>query len=422
MDSDGEIEYLDEDADIVQQCVQTTFTTTESVTLKRKVNVNDDGNQQPHLVERINSERKKRKKPQKDDDSDYDPTEDIMPPSPPVSPSPSKRRKITLRKYTNKSTSQTARPVQRHVKPVLQSTVNQFFNRKKMTIKMPDHEDPLCLPVRAVMTIGSDINRLRNWNKACIEHFKQCDNLFTPEKGETKKSARTTVLKKVVNKDSGTSETAVWTKTCVINKEGIRKSELFQSMLPKYREKKILTPFTVNPAKQYKFHHKDEVLLTKEEYKNNDVLVAYKPQESLSAVYKFEKQNMQDGEKSTESNSETRRVLREVACCKVCASCYQTSWRGSVSKTDKNKLQCPICKRITISVYNLLTHVRAHSANDVRAHRRAISLALSGVVDYHYKCRICQLKLRSIKGLREHVTKHKAPIPFRCEIGNHMTR
>jgi 4-hydroxy-3-methylbut-2-en-1-yl diphosphate synthase IspG/GcpE len=43
------------------------------------------------------------------------------------------------------------------------------------------------------------------------------------------------------------------------------------------------------------------------------------------------------------------------------------------------KIQCPICERTMISVYNLLTHLKGHSEKEVHKYKRAISVTLAGV-------------------------------------------
>ncbi|RVE54686.1 hypothetical protein evm_000807 [Chilo suppressalis] len=96
------------------------------------------------------------------------------------------------------------------------------------------------------------------------------------------------------------------------------------------------------------------------------------------------------------------RCLREVASCRVCAPCYQASWRGTKTRADKKKLLCPICRRVAISVYNLLRHVRSHSDAEVRQHKRALSRALAQVLQLSNAksaitqppdCVVCNIKI-----------------------------
>lgn len=86
---------------------------------------------------------------------------------------------------------------------------------------------------------------------------------------------------------SGKSETTIWSKTCVENEDGDRKSEIFQCVLPRYKEKKVLTTFGLLNRKLKPYHIVDEVILSKEDNKDGEVLVVYKPKETLSAVYKL---------------------------------------------------------------------------------------------------------------------------------------
>ncbi|CAH0403298.1 unnamed protein product [Chilo suppressalis] len=415
MESDGEIEYLDEDADIVQQCVQPPPPFTTDIVETPKFD-ESASNQTPLLVERRKSERKRKKKEKTEEhDSDYNPDEDNMPPSPPSPPATKKKKPSTRKSALYKPLVTIVKTVGSQAKSIVKTPEQVMLKRKDLDIRIPDYDDPLCLPVRAVRSIATDMDRLKKWNNACIEHLKHSDNLLKPERGQTKSSTRSVVLKNMIHKDSGRSETVIWTKTSVVNREGARKSELFQCVLPKFREKNTLDPINIVNDKKKKFHHKNEVVLTKEEHKGCDVLVAYNSHDTLSAVYKFDNAERVDRDRSPE------RCLREVASCRVCAPCYQASWRGTKTRADKKKLLCPICRRVAISVYNLLRHVRSHSDAEVRQHKRALSRALAQVVDYHYNCRICQKKLQSIKDLREHVRTHKGTTTFKCEIGNHTT-
>lgn len=86
---------------------------------------------------------------------------------------------------------------------------------------------------------------------------------------------------------TGRPETTIWSKTCVENEDGDKKSEIFQCVLPRYKEKKVLTTFSLTSRKPKPYHVTDEVILSKEDGKDGEVLVAYKPRESSSAVYKL---------------------------------------------------------------------------------------------------------------------------------------
>ncbi|XP_052749444.1 zinc finger and BTB domain-containing protein 24-like isoform X2 [Galleria mellonella] len=301
VDTDAEIEFLDEDADIVQQCVQSTIVPEEE--------------DKEYLVERA-PERPKRRRKVEDEDSDYDPRDEVPSPVP----------KMKKKKHARK-----------------------------------------------------------------------------PEK---------------VNTIHGNSETAIWSKTSVENENGVRKSQIFQSILPRYREKKILDSYELQNIKVPRnCHHVDEVLLTKEESKNGDILVAYKPKEAITSVYKF----TDDGDNESESaDVEARKCLREVACCRTCAPCYQTSWRATRRDNAKMKIRCPVCGRGWPSAYSLLTHLRSHPGPQLQRHRAAVHHELARILDYHYRCRVCQHTFTSIKCLRAHVASHKGTETFTCEIGNHV--
>lgn len=89
------------------------------------------------------------------------------------------------------------------------------------------------------------------------------------------------------NKIPGKNETTIWSKTCVENEDGDRKSEIFQCVLPRYKEKKVLTTYSLGIRKPKPYHITDEVILSKEDNKDGELLVVYKPNNSQSAVYKL---------------------------------------------------------------------------------------------------------------------------------------
>lgn len=86
---------------------------------------------------------------------------------------------------------------------------------------------------------------------------------------------------------SGKPETTIWSKTCVENEDGDKKSEIFQCVLPRYKEKKVLTTYSLAARKPKPYHLSDEAILSKEDGKDGEVLVVYKPREASSAVYKL---------------------------------------------------------------------------------------------------------------------------------------
>ncbi|XP_047539314.1 zinc finger protein 652-like [Vanessa atalanta] len=407
-DEDCEIEFLDEDADIVQQCVQNVDNETDIKPALMETTL---------LVERVPNEKPTRKRRKKEEDSDYDPTEDL----------PTRSRKKKLQQYPRQSATRGRRFESSYVHKTDGRSERKyrkldskavFVNRKLLNIKIPDYDDPLCLPVRAMKKDEWDARKLKNWNNLCLEHFKHYDNPLRAEKEQTVSSKRTIVLRNIHNKMTGKVETTMYSKICVENKNEDKRSEVVQSVLPKYREKKVLNTFRLSDQKKRRsFHHKDEVLLTKEVNKEVETLVVYKPEEKLSLVYKmFEKKS----DNVKDMDEENKKYLKEVASCKTCAPCYQTSWRG-FKKNDKRNIRCQVCMRPCISVYNLLAHLKSHSEADVRSSKRAIARSLASVVEYHYKCRICQEQFLSIKELRQHVNTHKGTEPFKCEVGNHHT-
>lgn len=204
-ESDGDIEFLDEDADIVQQCVQAAPVPIPHLVPRVAAKPT------PKLVERLPAERK-RKKRKDEDDSDYDPNDDIIPPSPPSSKGKKKKQQVVkkIKTYPKEVVpSSRSGPSSKAVGPT-QTRKSMFFpakevvlDRKQLNIRIPDYDDPLCLPVRAIQHDESDIKRMNNWNNVCLEHFKHCDNLLKPERGETYSSTRTVVFRNVANKQSG---------------------------------------------------------------------------------------------------------------------------------------------------------------------------------------------------------------------------
>lgn len=77
-------------------------------------------------------------------------------------------------------------------------------------------------------------------------------------------------------------------KMCVENSKGVKRSEIVQAVLPKYREKKVLNLYRLLESKKRRSHsYKEEVVLTKESNKDVESLVVYKRTENLSLVYKM---------------------------------------------------------------------------------------------------------------------------------------
>lgn len=193
MSEDGEIEFLDEDADIVQQCVQNV----EAEPLVPQGPLVET----TLLVERVKNERPRRKR-KKEEDSDYDPTEDLT-------QRPRKKRQQNFpRQGAPRGRPSHSSYLQRTEikvvrKPKKQVPKLDFMDRKKLDIRIPDYDDPLCLPVRALKKDEWDARKLKNWNNLCLEHFKHFDNPLRAEKEPTTSSKRTVVLRNMHNKMTG---------------------------------------------------------------------------------------------------------------------------------------------------------------------------------------------------------------------------
>ncbi|XP_059056042.1 uncharacterized protein LOC131849928 [Achroia grisella] len=417
-DSPSGIEFLDEDADIVQQCVQNTTAPEDP---------------EQYLVER-KPVRSKQKRKLQEEDSDYDPRDDAS------SPDLSVKKKKNIKKMPKYSSTPTntvskasrtltpTNPPRRLTqpnpsaqnKPSKSKIKIKEVSPKNRNVRIPDFEDPLCLPVRAIKKSENDAKKLKSWNNACLEHFKHSDNVLKPERGVTKSSTRSIVLRNIVNKATGKYETAIWSKTSVENEDGVKKSQIFQSILPRYREKKRIDTYDLQPNKKPKsYRHTFEVLITKEDNKDGDSLVVYKPKESISSVYKLIDTDDADNQINSE-NEDDRRYLKQVAHCKMCAPCYQASWRGT-KKNIKKEVRCGVCARGCPSAYSLLTHVRTHPAPALRPRRARVAAELAQILEYHYKCRICQKMCSSIKSLRAHIAAHKGTEKFVCEICNKIS-
>ncbi|KPJ03896.1 hypothetical protein RR46_01848 [Papilio xuthus] len=406
-EDDGEIEFLDEDADIVQQCVHTDE---DPPPLEAPI---------PFLVERSPVE-KPRKKRKTEEDSDYEPSKD-------ASSKPKKRKTPKIPRSSIKSQkyeyfAQSA-PIKYKVKEYGPKKMKKLqmkrenIPRTQLDIRIPDYDDPLCMPVRAVKKDGSDTTKLKIWNNLCLEHFKKSDTVLRPDSGETVSSKRTVLLKNVFNKFTGRQETSMWTKTMATNNNGVSKSDVVQSVLPKFREKKVLNYKLIDTKRRKSYRHVDEVIITKEVQKDGEQLIVYKPRETISLVYKmFEKPENSEGGK--EEDEEQKKYMKEVASCRVCAPCFQLSWRGS-RKEDK-KIRCEICSTVCANVQRLLAHLKSHSAHDVNKYKRLVSRALAKVVGYQYTCRICQHQFPAITELRRHLLKHTGTETFICEVGGHL--
>ncbi|CAK1547583.1 unnamed protein product [Leptosia nina] len=382
-EDDCVIECLDEDVEIVQHYVQKVDDVKHIII---KTEPEDD-----ELLQERPEKRKKVKR--EEEDSDYDPAEEYR-----------QRFKKKMRP---------SRPIFKRESVPDNTSKGDFRRRRLLDIRIPDYEDPLCLPVRSYSTDEYSAKRLRNWNNLCLKYMKMYETPLRPDVQETFSSSRCVVLRNAYSKDSGKVDTTVWSKLTVENKQGMQKSEIFQAVLPRYKEKKALNTIILRPKLLKSVQYKEEVILTKEFNKNEDMLIVYKPKQALSCTYKMIEEKVEG------SDEEPKRYLKEVVACKMCAPCYQMSWRG-VLKSNSNSMKCCVCNITCSSAFNLLSHLRGHSQAEVRANKMLISKTLSEVLRYHYECRICSQKCGSIKGLRSHIKAHKGKEPFLCEIGGHV--
>lgn len=196
-EAECEIEFLDEDADIVQQCVQT---------VENETDVKPTLGEPILLVERVPNEKRpnqtRRRRRKQEEDSDYDPTEDL----------PQRNRKRKQNHFARQTATRGRRfapsyvhkiDIKEEQKPKKLSTKYESVNRKLLNIRIPDYDDPLCLPVRALKKDEWDAIKLRNWNNLCLENFKNFDNPLRAEKEPTVSSKRTVVLRNILNKVTG---------------------------------------------------------------------------------------------------------------------------------------------------------------------------------------------------------------------------
>lgn len=61
----------------------------------------------------------------------------------------------------------------------------------------------------------------------------------------------------------GCVETTIWSKTSVANVEGDKKSEIFQCVLPRYKEKKVLNNYILGHRRMPNAPQTSEVILSK---------------------------------------------------------------------------------------------------------------------------------------------------------------
>lgn len=175
IDMDCEIECLDEDVEIVQQYVLKVDDSKEAVKIK------EEPLELPSLLEEKPDKNIKKKIKKEEEDSDYDPAEEYrqrfkrkMRPSRPIF----KRENERTSKYDLKI-------------------------RRQLDIRIPDYEDPLCLPVRALNRDDGDLKKLKNWNNLCLKHMKMYEAPLRPETKDAVSSRRTIVLRNLNNRQTG---------------------------------------------------------------------------------------------------------------------------------------------------------------------------------------------------------------------------
>lgn len=174
---EGEIEFLDEDAEIVQQCVRIVGNDSKEET---KPNTNTSGIQIRENVKQATAKRKRKE----DDDSDYDPREENI---------KKKKRQPTTQQNVSRGLQ-----IQIAPKPLIKkdpfSHKMDLVVRRKLQIKVPDYDDPLCLPVRALRKDNPEKLKLKNWNNLCLEQFKNYDASLRVDKQPTVASKRIVVF------------------------------------------------------------------------------------------------------------------------------------------------------------------------------------------------------------------------------------
>lgn len=199
LEADGEIEFLEEDADIVQQCVynnedsQSYLDSSQLMAVEPDDTIQEESPRNTLLVERVSNDRRRRRRRKDEEDSDYNPHDD-MPPKKKKRQGRPRRVEVPVRKIdaTDRVHVTTKTTVRRYEK-----------NRKKMDIRIPDYEDPLCLPVRALLKEEGNVQKLKNWNNLCLEHFRNYDLPLRADKEETVASKRTVVLRNLYNNMTG---------------------------------------------------------------------------------------------------------------------------------------------------------------------------------------------------------------------------
>lgn len=226
-----EIEYLDEDEELVQQCMQIVHTTP---IIAKVESLEIESNGQLLVERKFDHFAAKKRTKTEEEDSDYDPRDDMLhlKKKKMIKRPPKKIIKIEsqpanfyikknvesvqrpLRTYSRVHVDQRMQVIQkktskmikvkdvRPARPVTKSSEEIIRERKKLDIKIPDFEDPLCLPVRAFIKDNVDMKKLKNWNNLCLSYLTK-GNEALETRGTTTSSKRTIVLSNNRNRTDG---------------------------------------------------------------------------------------------------------------------------------------------------------------------------------------------------------------------------
>lgn len=234
-----EIEYLDEDEELVQQCMQIVQTTP---TIAKVESLDIESNDHLLVERKFDHFAAKRRFKNEEEDSDYDPRDDIpqfkkkkiiKKPPKKIIKIDSQQASLYLKKnvetvqkphrtYSRVHIDQRTQSVQkkttskmikvkdvRPVRPVTKTSEEMLKERKKLDIKIPDFEDPLCLPVRAIVKDNLELKKLKNWNNLCLSYLTK-GNEALDTRGNTTSSKRTIVLSNSRNRIDGKSKLSLF--------------------------------------------------------------------------------------------------------------------------------------------------------------------------------------------------------------------
>lgn len=214
-ESDGEIEYLDEDEEIVNHCVKYAnksydLAVKNAIPTPKPATPRNEY-QKSLIADRGRSRKRRRSSVYEEPDSDYDPTNDIRiekgikplrqpsrrlrgsststekvrPQNQPIkvkktrSESVSSQEKDEPPKSQRRKASEGQAKVKQEEKEEEESEdiSDMIIKRREMDITIPDYDDPLCLPVRVVSKVWSDRERLKKWNNMCLRYYQRYRDL-----------------------------------------------------------------------------------------------------------------------------------------------------------------------------------------------------------------------------------------------------